>query len=129
MLRRFAANENGNVAIAFAISLVPILGSVGAAVDYSRSTSVRAGLQIATDRTVLLAARESKSAALADVQSRAKAQFDAVYRPAKGVTVTAFSLNRVGDEVSVEATASVDMTLAKIIGFDQASVAAASYAQ
>src|SRR3954471_16418049 len=115
MLRRFAANENGNVAIAFAISLVPILGSVGAAVDYSRSASVRAGLQIATDRTVLLAAREPKSAALADVQARAKSQFDANYHPVKGVKVTGFALNRIGDEVIVEATAAVDMTLTKMI--------------
>ena len=129
MFLRFAANARGNVAITFALSLLPILGSVGAAIDYTRSTSVRASLQIATDRTVLLAAREPKSAALADIQTRAKAQFDANYHPGKGVKVTTFAVNRVGDEMTVEATASVDMSLTRLIGFEAASVGAVSYAQ
>jgi hypothetical protein len=34
--RRFAAADEGNIAMIFAIALVPVLSLVGAAIDYSR---------------------------------------------------------------------------------------------
>ena len=129
MLRQFASDDRGNVAVAFAFSMIPIIGSIGAAVDYARSTSVRSGLQIATDRTVLLSAREPKAAPLADIQARAAAQFNANYHPPSGVKVTSLTVARVGDEISVEATASVETSLTKIIGFNSIDVGAVSYAQ
>jgi len=40
-LARFAAAEQGNIAVIFAIALVPVLSMVGAAVDYSRAVQAR----------------------------------------------------------------------------------------
>ena len=46
---RFRAAENGNIAVIFAIALVPLLGFVGAAIDYSRATTARSAMQSALD--------------------------------------------------------------------------------
>ena len=47
--RRLRAAEHGNVLLTFALSLVPIMGAVGAAVDYSRANNIRTQLQAAAD--------------------------------------------------------------------------------
>jgi hypothetical protein len=48
---------NGNVAVIFAIAIVPLVGAVGAAVDYSMANSNRASMQKALDATGLALAK------------------------------------------------------------------------
>src|SRR5690242_21869741 len=55
----FCAARGGNVAITFAIATLPILGFVGAAVDYSRANSVKAAMQTALDSTALMLSKEA----------------------------------------------------------------------
>ena len=50
-LLRFMQDRRGGVAPMFAIAVIPVFGLVGAAVDYSRANSIRAGLQSALDAT------------------------------------------------------------------------------
>ena len=52
-LSRFQQSEEGAVAIIFSMSLVVILGAVGAAIDYTRMSGMRAELQAASDSAVL----------------------------------------------------------------------------
>src|SRR5260221_8873673 len=51
--RRLRDDESGNVAPIFALALLPILGFVGAAHDYSRGNSIRTAMQAAIDGTAL----------------------------------------------------------------------------
>ncbi|MBX3550122.1 MAG: TadE/TadG family protein [Xanthobacteraceae bacterium] len=58
--RRFwsgVPSRSGNVAIIFALAIVPIIGSVGAAVDYSMANSNRSSMQKALDATALALAK------------------------------------------------------------------------
>ena len=48
-LRRFGTNERGNVVFMFALVTVPMIGVVGAAVDYSNANSVKSAMQTAAD--------------------------------------------------------------------------------
>src|ERR1041384_1921042 len=48
--------EDGQAAVMFALAVVPMLGGVGAAIDYSHGNQVRASLQKALDAAVLAAA-------------------------------------------------------------------------
>src|SRR5262249_37034271 len=48
-LKGFARHNGGNVALTFGLALIPIVGMVGAAIDYSSATRVRAALQAAAD--------------------------------------------------------------------------------
>ncbi|MCX7309448.1 MAG: pilus assembly protein TadG-related protein, partial [Afipia sp.] len=49
LLSRFHRNSRANVAVIFAIAIMPILGGVGCAVDYSTAVRLRSKLQAASD--------------------------------------------------------------------------------
>ena len=55
-IRRFLKDRRGNVIILFALSLIPVLGVIGAAIDFSRAHVVQTKLQGALDAAVLAAA-------------------------------------------------------------------------
>jgi Flp pilus assembly protein TadG len=46
---RFRRDQRGNIAVIFALSLMPMLSAVGCAIDYSRATQIRSKLQSAID--------------------------------------------------------------------------------
>ena len=46
---RFRRDRSGNIAVIFALALLPVLSALGCAVDYSRATKVRSKLQSAID--------------------------------------------------------------------------------
>lgn len=59
-LRRFwsgSRSRSGNVAIMFSLAIVPIVGGIGAAVDYSMANSNRTSMQKALDATALALAK------------------------------------------------------------------------
>jgi Flp pilus assembly protein TadG len=49
LLGRFRRDQRGNVAVMFALSLIPVLSCIGCAIDYSRATQLRSKLQAAID--------------------------------------------------------------------------------
>lgn len=55
-LKRFISDRKGNIAITFAILVVPLFAAAGAAVDYSRVSNEHSNLQEALDSAVLAAA-------------------------------------------------------------------------
>jgi Flp pilus assembly protein TadG len=70
-LRRFCsgrASRAGNVAIVFTLAVIPVVGGIGAAVDYSMANNNRASMQKALDATAL---------ALAKLMPLSQAQLDA----------------------------------------------------
>src|SRR3954451_2817834 len=58
---RFLARCDGSVLPLFTLSLVPIVGLVGAAVDYSRANNIRSGLRGALDSALLAGARDGST--------------------------------------------------------------------
>ncbi|MBB1090657.1 pilus assembly protein [Rhodopseudomonas palustris] len=77
-LGRFASDRSGNIAVIFAIALLPILGFIGAAVDYTNASRVRAKLESAQDAAVLLAVSNSAiNKTVADAQADAVQFFNA----------------------------------------------------
>jgi Flp pilus assembly protein TadG len=49
LLARFQRDESGNIAVIFAMALLPILSAIGCGIDYSQATRLRAKLQSAAD--------------------------------------------------------------------------------
>ncbi|WJR81244.1 TadE/TadG family type IV pilus assembly protein [Bradyrhizobium sp. NP1] len=90
--RRFGRDDKGNIAIIFAIAIVPILSFVGAAIDYSRANAARSSMQAALDSTALMLSRDLTQGVITAAQINAKAQayFNALYtnKDAKGITVS-----------------------------------------
>ncbi len=60
-VRTFRAAEGGNIAVIFAITLLPVMTGVGAAIDYSRANATKAAVQSALDSALLAGAKDGSS--------------------------------------------------------------------
>src|SRR5262245_21517017 len=58
---RFLNDNRGSVLPQFALLALPVLASVGAAVDYSRATAVRAKLQASLDAALLAGVKDGSA--------------------------------------------------------------------
>ncbi len=56
-MRRFWSDRKGNVAIMFALATIPVVGAMGAALDYSLANAARTDIQKALDSTALTLTR------------------------------------------------------------------------
>ena len=78
----FRADRRGNVAIIFAIAIIPVFGAVGAAVDYSRANSARTAMQSALDVTALMVSKEALDLQSGQIQKKARAYFSSQFNHA-----------------------------------------------
>ena len=78
-LNAFRRANSGNVAITFALATLPLIGTVGFAVDYSHANSVKAAMQAALDSTALMLSRDAATLTSSDLQTKAKSYFDALF--------------------------------------------------
>src|SRR5262245_56480525 len=86
--RRFARQQRGSVVITFAISLIPVIMFVGAAVDYSRANSAKAKLAAAADAAALAAvSRKEITDTASGAQDAALKTFNAQTATMTNVTI------------------------------------------
>ncbi len=83
LLSSFASDRRGNIAVIFALSLLPILSFIGAAIDYSMATRAKTKLTSALDTAVLVATAKSEitksaSTAQSDAQNAFTGQLAAL---------------------------------------------------
>jgi Flp pilus assembly protein TadG len=119
---KFFGDRGGNVAPIFALAMVPVIGFVGAAVDYSRAASARTSMQSALDATALFLSREAKGLSPEQVSQKGQEYFNSIFssKDAKNVNLTTtFSGDGADFTVKVSATANVDTTIARVLGQDQ----------
>ncbi len=74
-LLTFRASERGNIMITFALAAVPMIGMVGAAVDYSRGNSARVAIQSAIDATGLILSKEASTLTAEQLTQKANSIF------------------------------------------------------
>jgi len=128
-LRKFRAAQRGNVAIAFALAAIPLIGFVGAAVDYSQANSVKTDLQTALDSTALMLAKEAATGATGQqLQTDALNYFKAVFnRPeAKNVQITATYTANGGPSLSVNGSVSLPANFMQLVGFTNFTISGSS---
>jgi Flp pilus assembly protein TadG len=77
----FVKARRGNVAVTFVIALIPVMITVGAAIDYSRLSLARTAMQAALDSTALMLSRDLSLGTITQAQLNDKAQayFNAAY--------------------------------------------------
>ncbi|HEY7443627.1 MAG TPA: pilus assembly protein [Vicinamibacterales bacterium] len=56
-MRHFWSDQEGNVALLFALAMIPVIGSMGVALDYSMASAYRTDIQKALDATALALTR------------------------------------------------------------------------
>lgn len=117
--------KTGNIALIFALSLLPIVAATGAAVDVSRALQVRARLASALDAAGLAAGR-SVSDSEEVITDVANAYFQANY-PASELGVPGeLSVAITDNVITLTADAQIDTTIMKLFGFDEINVGAAT---
>jgi len=122
-LRRFPDAKDGNIAVIFAVALLPILGFIGAAIDYSRANMARSSMQAALDSTALMVAKDLSMGVIttSQINSTAQAYFTALFtnKEAKGVTVSATYTNAqssTGSTISITGSGNITTDFMYLFG-------------
>jgi Flp pilus assembly protein TadG len=121
---QFGLSDSGNIAVIFAIALVPLLGFVGAAVDYTRANAARSSMQAALDSTALMVSKDLSQGIIttSDIATKAQSYFTALYtnKDAKSVSVSATysaASSSAGSYVQVDGSGAVTTDFLKVAGF------------
>lgn len=122
---RLCKDRRGNVAILFGLTLIPIIGFVGGAIDYTNAYEARTKLQGAIDAAALAAAREirnggSKSEAKRVAKKYMQANLGAEFSRTKHL----ITISKQTKEVHGEASSSVDTYVLGVIGLKRIPVSA-----
>jgi Flp pilus assembly protein TadG len=130
LLRRFRREQRGHVVITFTLLLVPLVGCAGAALDYSRANSVKAALQAALDATALMLAKNAGVQTTDQITALGTGYFKAEFKRKEAHNPRIKVDYTVGSSTIVlNASASVDTTLLRIMGFNRLRVTASSTAK
>ena len=123
-VRAFSVAHAGNVAITFALASLPIVATVGYAVDYSRANSVKVAVQSALDATALMISKEAPTDTPAQMQTNAQKYFLALFnRPdVTNVTVNASYSNTNGTQVVISSYVDVPTTFLAAFGWNTMTV-------
>lgn len=124
IVRRFRRDESGNFLMLFGLVLIPLLGVVGVAIDYSRASNARQALNSAIDSAALMAARDAQKLTDGQLRSRIDAWIrDNLPPSVKGqfsnATVT---IDRTARTIKIDANANVPTTISSVLGVAQLPV-------
>src|SRR5262249_20864559 len=117
-----------SVAIIFGLAVIPVVGAVGAAVDYSRASAVRAGMQAAADAAAMYAAKGSY-ASDSDRITAGVSAFNASYQLQLAAASPTATIDNANGTVTVTAASSVPTPIFNVVGFRAMSVGATSVAR
>ena len=127
-LRTFLSARGANVAVTFALCLIPIVVATGGALDYAHGISVRAAMQNAADATALGLCQTASTLSGVQLQKSASSVFKGDFsRPeAKDVRVTATSSTAPGTKcnLTIAATAKMQTAFLGIIGLTELNLSA-----
>lgn len=123
-LARFGTAEQGNIAVIFAIALVPVLSFIGAAVDYSRAVQARTSMQAALDSAALMLSKDLSSGAIttSQISTKAQAYFNGLFTgtatlPSVSVAATYTASTSMGSTIQLAGTGTYTTSFMKIAGF------------
>jgi Flp pilus assembly protein TadG len=130
LIKSFFRDARANFAPMFALTLVPILGFIGTAVDYSRGNSVKAAMQAALDSTGLMLSKDAAGLTPEQMTAKANSIFSTLFNQpeAQNVTLTAsLSTPQAGNfKLNIAAKAKVDARFLRVFGQNSFEVGSAT---
>jgi Flp pilus assembly protein TadG len=128
LLSRFVKDRRGAVAPMFALAIIPLIGLTGAAIDYSRANSVRAGMQAALDATSLAMAKLAPTLTQSELQTKTNAYFQAMFNhpDAKNIVLTPNYSTTGGSQLTIAVSGSMDTTFMNVLGLSKIDVGSTS---
>jgi Flp pilus assembly protein TadG len=127
-LAHFGGDRRGNVAVIFAVATIPLIGFVGASIDYSRANALRTKFQDALDSTSLMLAKEAANDTSTQLQSNAVSYFNALFNESavSNVSITASYTTSGGSKVVVSGTGTVPTNFMKVLGYQNITIGGSS---
>jgi Flp pilus assembly protein TadG len=127
---RLRGDRSANVTLIFALSIIPLVGAVAVAMDYSRGNSARTAMQAVLDATTLMIAKEALDLQSTQVQTKARTYFNSQFTrtDVRGLKLT-FNMitNGPGDFTVIgEASAKMDTAMATVLGIKRLDIGATS---
>ncbi len=130
---RFLADRRGSAVPMFTLAIVPIIGLVGAAVDYSRGNSARTSMLAAIDATALMLSRDAQTMTAPQITQKATAYFTAQFNHPEvanlQVTATLISPQAGSFTLTVAASGEVPTTFTKVLGQTELNISATASVQ
>jgi len=128
MLTHFLQDRRGSVAPMLALLALPLMGTVGAAIDYSRANATRAAFQASLDSTALMLSKTAATQSAADMQTAATNYFNALFAhpEANNVTIAATYSSSGGSKVTLTGSATVNTNFLGVLGYSQLNISATS---
>lgn len=129
LISRFRKSCKASVIPIFALSVIPVVGMVGAAVDFSRAASARSELQAALDATALMLSKEALSLSTTDLSQRADDYFKAQFTRSEANKISTnavFKSSKGSFTLKVTAKAQLDTTFARVLGFNNVDIGSKS---
>jgi Flp pilus assembly protein TadG len=115
----------------FALAIVPIIVSVGFAVDFSHANAIKTEMQNALDATALMLSKKATTLTSDELQTEAEEYFKALFnRPeATNIKITAAYSTDDGQSLTVDGAADVPTTFLSVLGYKDMSVDTSSTAK
>lgn len=128
MLVHFFKNCRGGVAPMMALAALPLMGSVGVAVDYSRASAARTAFQGALDSTALMLSKTAATQSGAELQSTATGYFNALFARAdvNNIAITANYSSTNGSKVTVSGSATINTNFLGVLGYSHLNITAST---
>jgi Flp pilus assembly protein TadG len=128
LLSRFVQDRRGAVAPMFALAIIPLIGLTGAAIDYSRANSVRAGMQAALDATSLAMAKLAPTLTSTELATKTNAYFQAMFThpEAKNIVLTPSYSTTGGSQLTIAVSGSMDTTFMNVLGISKIDLGSSS---
>jgi Flp pilus assembly protein TadG len=116
LFKRFTRDERANVAPIFALTMIPLLGLTGSAVDYSRANNIRSAMQAAADATALNLVQNALSLPSGDVSDSATSVFNASFSRPEATQLQVSAQSTSSGVVTVTATARIATDFMGVLG-------------
>lgn len=128
LLSRFWKSRHGGVAPMVGIAIIPLLGAVGAAIDYSRANATRTAFQAALDSTALMLSKNAALQTPEQLQTQATSDFNALFvRPdVRNVSVSVNYSTAGGSKLALNGSAILDTNFLSVLGIDTINITAAT---
>lgn len=125
MTRNFRNDRQGSTSVMFSLAMIPLIGTLAVAADYSKAVKHRYALQQAIDSTATALAKDTDALLLTPAQLNARAMQYA-QAVAGSTPVDGIKLDVTADKerVHIDASGSVPLSFAKILGQDSLLVKA-----
>jgi len=130
LLARFWKDIRGGAAPFLALAAVPLVGAVGAGIDYSRANAARTAMQSAVDSAALALSKTAQTMSGAQIQTTAQNYINAIYQRPEvhdiQVTTEFTNPSQGNFALTVTGRGTVDVMFARLLGQSQVDFSAKS---